>query len=63
MGHPLLGETVYVRRYPGTLLPAPRLMLHAAELGFAHPVDERPMLFEDPPPADFQEVLARLRKR
>jgi 23S rRNA pseudouridine1911/1915/1917 synthase len=62
-GHPLLGETVYIRGYGGPLLAAPRLMLHAAELGFAHPVDERPMLFEDPPPADFQETLARLRKR
>jgi 23S rRNA pseudouridine1911/1915/1917 synthase len=62
-GHPLVGETVYIRRYPGTLIPAPRQMLHAGELGFAHPVDERPMLFTDPPPADFQEVLERLRKR
>jgi 23S rRNA pseudouridine1911/1915/1917 synthase len=61
-GHPLLGENVYIRRYPGPVLPAPRLMLHAAELGFAHPVDERPMLFEDPPPADFQATLARLRE-
>jgi 23S rRNA pseudouridine1911/1915/1917 synthase len=61
-GHPLLGETVYVRSFAGTLIPAPRLMLHAAELGFAHPVDDRPMLFEAPPPADFQETLARLRR-
>jgi 23S rRNA pseudouridine1911/1915/1917 synthase len=62
-GHPLVGETVYVRRFAGPLIPAPRLMLHAAELGFAHPVDERPMRFTDPPPADFQETLARLRRR
>ena len=62
-GNPLLGETVYVRRYPGTLLPAPRLMLHAAELGFVHPVDEREMMFREAPPADFQETLARLRIR
>ncbi len=61
-GHPLLGETVYIRGFGGPLIPAPRLMLHAAELGFAHPIDERPMLFEDPPPADFQETLARLRR-
>ncbi|APR83061.1 Ribosomal large subunit pseudouridine synthase D [Minicystis rosea] len=61
-GHPLLGETVYVRNFRGTLIPAPRLMLHAAELGFEHPVDGRPMLFEDAPPADFQETLARLRR-
>ncbi len=60
-GHPLVGEKVYIRSYRGEPLVAPRLMLHAAELGFAHPSDERPMSFEDPPPKDFQEVLARLR--
>jgi 23S rRNA pseudouridine1911/1915/1917 synthase len=61
-GHPLLGETVYIRGFRGTLLPAPRLMLHATELGFIHPVDEREMFFEAPPPADFTETLARLRR-
>jgi 23S rRNA pseudouridine1911/1915/1917 synthase len=61
-GNPLLGEAVYVRGFPGALIPAPRLMLHAAELGFAHPEDDRPMFFEDPPPADFEETLARLRR-
>jgi 23S rRNA pseudouridine1911/1915/1917 synthase len=60
-GHPLVGETVYIRGFRGTPIPAPRLMLHAAELGFEHPADERPMLFEMPPPADFEEVLRRLR--
>lgn len=61
-GHPLLGENVYVRRFQGTLIPAPRLMLHAAELGFVHPVDEREMFFEEPPPPDFLETLERLRR-
>jgi 23S rRNA pseudouridine1911/1915/1917 synthase len=56
-----VGETVYMRDYDGPLIGAPRLMLHAAELGFEHPTDARPMLFTDPPPADFEEVLARLR--
>ncbi len=60
-GHPLVGERVYVRRYAGPVIPAPRLMLHAAELGFEHPGDGRPMLFKQAPPADFLEVLARLR--
>lgn len=60
-GHPLVGEKVYIRSYRGEPISAPRLMLHAAELGFAHPSDDRPMRFEDPPPKDFQEVLARLR--
>ena len=61
-GHPLLGETVYVRGFGGAPIPAPRLMLHAAELGFVHPVEESEMLFEEPPPADFAQTLARLRR-
>lgn len=60
-GHPLVGEKVYVRAFRGAPIPAPRLMLHAAELGFDHPTDDRPMRFEQPPPADFEAVLARLR--
>ncbi|MFM8303327.1 MAG: RluA family pseudouridine synthase [Actinomycetota bacterium] len=60
-GHPLLGERVYVRRYPGPILPAPRVMLHAAELGFRHPANERELRFESEPPEDFRERLAALR--
>ena len=60
-GHPLVGETVYIRGWRGPLLPAPRLMLHAGVLGFVHPRSGRPVRFEDPPPADFAGVLERLR--
>jgi len=62
-GHPLLGENVYVRDYRGPRIAAPRQMLHAAELGFAHPDDERPMFFSEPPPADFTAILEQLRRR
>jgi len=62
MGHPLVGESVYIRSYRGELIPAPRLMLHAAELGFEHPESGRAMRFEEPLPADFEETLARLRE-
>jgi 23S rRNA pseudouridine1911/1915/1917 synthase len=61
-GHPLLGETVYIRDYRGKPLAAPRPMLHAAVLGFRHPRDGRVLRFEDPPPDDFAAVLARLRR-
>ena len=61
-GHPLVGETVYIRDYRGALISAPRPLLHAAVLGFLHPRDGRPLLFEEPPPADFAEVLRRLRQ-
>ena len=60
-GHPLVGERVYVRGYPGELIPAPRLMLHAAELGFVHPATNVEVHFERPPPSDFEETLGRLR--
>ncbi len=61
-GHPLVGERVYVRDYRGPVIPAPRVMLHAAELGFLHPANERPMRFDMEPPEDFERVLASLRK-
>jgi 23S rRNA pseudouridine1911/1915/1917 synthase len=60
-GHPVLGERVYIRDFAGPLLLAPRLMLHAAELGFVHPATERPMQWELPMPADMREVIARLK--
>jgi 23S rRNA pseudouridine1911/1915/1917 synthase len=61
-GHPLVGEHVYVRDFAGVQLTAPRPMLHAAVLGFTHPRTEAPMRFELPPPADFEEMLASLRR-
>jgi len=60
-GHPLLGETVYVRDFAGPWLPAPRLMLHAVELGFVHPRIGKELRFADPPPEDFVRVLAGLK--
>ncbi|MEA2564066.1 MAG: rRNA synthase [Acidobacteriota bacterium] len=64
-GHPLVGETVYIRDYlrhqRDPVLPAPRPMLHATVLGFRHPRGDRPMSFEDPPPPDFAQVLERLK--
>jgi 23S rRNA pseudouridine1911/1915/1917 synthase len=61
-GHPLVGEHVYVRDHRGPQIEAPRVMLHAAELGFSHPANERPMLFRMEPPEDFERVLERLRR-
>lgn len=60
-GHPLVGEPVYGRGYRGRRLPAPRPMLHAASLGFRHPVGDRPVRFEAPPPDDFCAALEQLR--
>mgnify|MGYP003600547986 FL=1 len=64
-GHPLCGEKVY--RHAAFQPPsvdrsgAPRLALHAAELGFEHPHTGEPMRFTMPLPADLQSFLARLR--
>jgi 23S rRNA pseudouridine1911/1915/1917 synthase len=62
-GHPLVGETVYVRdllRAGRQPLPASRLMLHAGLLGLAHPVSGEPLEFRAPPPEDFMLELERL---
>jgi 23S rRNA pseudouridine1911/1915/1917 synthase len=63
LGHPLIGEAVYVRDYAGVRIPADRPMLHAAVLGFAHPQDGRAVRFERPPPADFEGKLRELASR
>lgn len=60
-GHPLVGERVYIRGYRGTVVPAPRLMLHAAELGFVHPATNEQMQWTSELPKDMQDVLASLR--
>jgi 23S rRNA pseudouridine1911/1915/1917 synthase len=64
-GAPLCGERVYDRPVNGQPLPdgsgADRPMLHAARLGFAHPESGEPMSWEVGPPADFRELLEKLR--
>jgi 23S rRNA pseudouridine1911/1915/1917 synthase len=61
-GHPLVGERVYIRDYKGERIEAPRMMLHATELGFVHPASEKEMMFEEPMPEDMKKVLERIRK-
>jgi 23S rRNA pseudouridine1911/1915/1917 synthase len=73
IGHPLLGDPVYLRRLPAAaralpegqrrlLAGFPRQALHAASLGFPHPRDGRRLVFEAPLPADFQGLLGALRQ-
>jgi 23S rRNA pseudouridine1911/1915/1917 synthase len=65
-GHPLVGEKVYVRDAHArgmTLVAAPRLMLHAATLGFLHPTTGERLALEAPPPEDFVTVVEGLRPR
>lgn len=63
LGHPLVGERVYIRDYPHPRIEAMRPMLHARTLGFAHPRTGEKMTFERPAPADFQGTLESLRGR
>lgn len=60
-GFPLLGDTVYTRRGLKTSAMAPRQMLHAQRLAFAHPQSGKQLAFEAPTPADFEAVRERLR--
>jgi len=59
-GHPLVGEPVYVRDYRGPVISSPRLLLHAATLGFDHPVTGARIELASPLPPDFAAVLQRL---
>jgi 23S rRNA pseudouridine1911/1915/1917 synthase len=60
-GHMLLGERGYVREHRGPVIAAPRILLHAAELGFKHPDTDVPLQFRSALPADMESALAALR--
>ena len=62
-GHPLVGEQVYIRDFAGPILTSPRLMLHAATLGFEHPVTGARVALASPLPEDFVAVVDRLTPR
>jgi 23S rRNA pseudouridine1911/1915/1917 synthase len=67
IGHPLVADPVYAAGYAtkSRRLPEPlraivdglgRQALHAAELGFEHPITHEEMAFEAPLPPDLQEL-------
>jgi 23S rRNA pseudouridine1911/1915/1917 synthase len=65
LGHPLLGDPVYGRsgKTLGNLLKElgfHRQALHAAELGFIHPVTKSRLSFSSPMPSDMQELFNAL---
>jgi tRNA pseudouridine32 synthase/23S rRNA pseudouridine746 synthase len=47
IGHPILGDALYGDA--GVQARAPRLLLHASELGFVHPVTQQDLCFESKP--------------
>jgi 23S rRNA pseudouridine1911/1915/1917 synthase len=66
-GTPLCGDRVYDRPVHGRPLPDasgfPRTALHAAALGFDHPVTGKRMTWRSPLPDDMAKLVARLRKQ
>jgi 23S rRNA pseudouridine1911/1915/1917 synthase len=67
LGHPVCGEKVYQRKIGAAPEPdtsgALRLALHAAELGFVHPVTGTAIHWSMPLPPDLQAFLDQLRRR
>lgn len=66
IGHPLLGDPVYGRaraehREMLRRLEFARQALHAATLGFKHPVTGQSLTFQSPTPSDIQQLLSALR--
>jgi 23S rRNA pseudouridine1911/1915/1917 synthase len=64
-GHPLLGDPVYGRTRPAHRdvlknLEFQRQALHAARLGFDHPVTGNALSFDSTMPSDMQELLSAL---
>ena len=65
IGHALLGDAVYSRT-PSKLAPIlkdlgfARQALHAATLGFVHPVTQEKLCFKSPLPADMVALIGRL---
>jgi 23S rRNA pseudouridine1911/1915/1917 synthase len=65
IGHPLLGDPAYGRTKPAhrpvlETLNFHRQALHAARLGFIHPVESNALAFESEMPADMQELFDTL---
>ena len=65
IGHPLIGDPLYGRKRKLKQMGPnesefARQALHAATLGFIHPISGEKMRFESPIPADMQELLSEL---
>jgi 23S rRNA pseudouridine1911/1915/1917 synthase len=62
LGHPVVGDHVYGRRAkPALGVPLEGHALHAAELGFVHPVTQKRLQFAVPLPQRLERLLSHLR--
>ena len=57
LGHPILGDDVYGKAFPGI----EGQCLHAAKIGFIHPSTGQYLEFESPLPEYFKKVLRKLK--
>ena len=73
IGHPVLGDTTYGSHFKASerrltepqahaLRDLSRQALHAALLGFEHPLTGKPLLFESPLPPDMARLVATLER-
>lgn len=61
LGHPLIGDPVYGGAHPvATRIAFRRQALHAARLGFKHPITGETQVFTSEMPADMQELFRAL---
>ena len=68
IGHPVVGDTTYgapaqLRFAEGTEPTLPRTFLHAAKLGFTHPMTGAPLEFEAPLPSELATFIAHVESR
>jgi 23S rRNA pseudouridine1911/1915/1917 synthase len=63
-GHPVCGDKVYVKKFGADVFEdnsaAPRLALHATELGFEHPASGAHLHWTMPLPGDLAKFVERL---
>lgn len=59
MGHPILGDRQYAKKFLAPFTPK-RNLLHAYQLRFAHPITNEPLTLTAPIPSDFQEAMRAL---
>jgi 23S rRNA pseudouridine1911/1915/1917 synthase len=64
LGHPVCGDKLYRNPPFSPPMPdrsdAPRLALHAAELGFVHPITGKTLRFQSPLPLEIAELWKKL---
>ena len=60
IGHPVVGDRTYTRRLDPVRVG--RIFLHAARVGFKHPVTGNEMSIDSPLPQDLEEALEELRR-